>query len=105
MYDFQVEITSMVKVQGVGKIVNADFNMNGENDDEELTDPFEIEGIPDDDLMIFKHNCNTTIKLLENEWGFVKCPGCKEEILRSEVQNIAGTWCYIPAANKRNRKS
>lgn len=104
MYDFQVEISSMTKVQNVGKIVNADFNMDGDDDEEELSDPFDIEGIPDDDLIFFKHSCNTTVKCLDNGWGFVRCPTCKEEILRSEIQNIAGTWCYIPAANKRNRK-
>lgn len=103
MYDFQVEITSMVKVQGVGKIVNADFNMDGDDDDEEsfdLSAPLDITHANAELIAEFKCSCMNKVKVdVGFDWPATRCPHCNRLILRRDISEIKGTgiWAYTPS--------
>lgn len=101
MYDFQVEISSMVKVNNVGKIVNANFDLNEEDDEQfDLSAPLDISKSNGDDIAEFKCSCSNKVKVdMGFEWPATRCPHCNRLILRRDLSEIKGTgvWAYIPS--------
>lgn len=101
MYDFQVEISSMEKVKSVGKIINADFSMDSEDDEElDLEAPLDVSKANGDDVVEFKCSCLNKVKVdMGFEWPAIRCPHCERLILRRDLSEIKGTgvWAYTPS--------
>lgn len=97
-----VEIISVVRDMNVEDIINADVS-GGDGEEEEISDPLDTEGIADEDLIVFKHTCDHTVRILDNEWVAVSCPSCSTEILRSDIQNVSGVWIYVHSSKKRKK--
>ena len=100
MYDFQVEISYMSKVQNVGKIVNADFSMDEEEESFDLSAPLDISKSNGDDIAEFKCDCSNKVKVdMGFDWPATRCPHCNRLILRRDLSEIKGTgvWAYIPS--------
>lgn len=102
MYDFQVEISSMTKVQNIGKIVNADFDLNGENEEEDfdLESPLDVSRSSGDDIIEFKCTCEKKVRVDGSfQWPATKCPHCSRIILRRDLSEIKGTgiWAFVPS--------
>ena len=106
-YDFDVEILGINRVPGLPKVENLDMYLNDDEDEyeDDLEDPFIVDDESQDDVMVFKHSCSTTIKLRDTGFDWVKCPNCKETIQREEIQLIGGNWVFIPNINNGNNKS
>jgi hypothetical protein len=99
--DFGVDVVGIKKCEGVGKIINASFNMDEMDDDEYDIDPFDVSSESPDDRIAIKHTCGERLELLSHGWGVVKCPKCSEFIARSEISNLNGIWVFIKNDNRR----
>ncbi len=101
-----VEIYSVTKLPEIENVVNADdlFEDFDEEEGDGIDDPFDIEGIPGDNIIQFKHTCNSTVTVVDSEWDMIACPTCKEKINRTELENLNGIWCFIPNQKRKNGK-
>jgi hypothetical protein len=89
-----VEIASIVRIMEIDNVINCD-SLFDEDDDDVVHNPLDVSGIPEDDLILFKHSCDKTIKLVNGDWGIVKCPECSKPILRRNLSLVSGMWVYI----------
>lgn len=90
-----VEITGIKKNKNVKYVEGLDDVFSDGDGDEDMINPLDISGVAEDDLIIFKHNCDSTIKLVDGNWGIVKCPSCSKPILRRNLSQVSGMWIYV----------
>ena len=102
--DFPVEVVSMVKIEGIGKIVNAaDILMDDEEDEVyDPEQPLDTSKFSSDHLMTFKCVCHESITCADYSWPYIKCPECDRFILRKDITEIPGTgvFAYTPSNGK-----
>jgi len=107
-----IEISSITRVEGIDDVVNADMNVDEDemsneedyDDEGEEDDPFDLSGIPGDNVMRLKHLCGQTLELANYQWKSVICPKCKQEVYRNEIQLDAGIYIFVPNQKRRNGK-
>lgn len=92
MFDFDVQVVSMERVKGLGKIVNY-----GGDDDEGVSrewsgnEPLEMaKNMSDDRVLVFKHDCGEQLRVPKMQWPFVRCPECRNRIYNREINDIGG---------------
>lgn len=96
MYDFSVEVGSIKRVRGIGKIVNAN-DFSEEESEYNPTWPIEAaKNLPDEDVLVFKCDCGENLRVPAGNWPYVVCsnPKCKAKIFRREIKDVGGLIIY-----------
>lgn len=96
MFEFVVDIGSIKKVKGIGRILNADFSDEDEEFDPQVILDF-AKNMPDEDTLTFKHDfegCDEIIRVPIGQWNFIACPRCSKLIFRREVKDVGGMIFY-----------
>ncbi len=93
-----VEVVSIVRDMSVKDIINSNIK---DDDEYEVEDPFDVEGLPENEIMKFKHSCQNWITVMADGWHVIECPDCKEEIMREDYENVGGVWVYMKTGKKK----
>jgi hypothetical protein len=79
------DITSVIEVKGMNVI-------NWPN--EEVVDPFEIDNVPEDDLIHFTCTCGKEI-ICKDYWETIYCPSCNREVDRQNLVGNNGKYILV----------
>lgn len=94
MFDFVVDIGSIKKVKGIGRILNADF-LDEDDVDYDPAWPIELaKNMPDEDVLIFKCVCHEELRVPDAQFPYIVCPNCSIRIFRREIRNSGGLIYY-----------
>ncbi len=94
MFEFVVDIGSIKKVKGIGKILNADF-LNEDDVDYNPAWPIELaKNMPDEDVLVFKCVCHEELRVPNIQFPYIVCNNCNLKIFRREIRNSGGMVYY-----------